>query len=470
MVAAPLIVSSLSWTVMTFVDRVFLRWVSGTAMSAAFSGSVVWFAVLCLPLGICAYGNTFVAQYFGEGRLRRIGPAVWQAVWVAVAFTPMMLAAIPLAPAIFQLASHGSETYQQEVTYLRILSLGSPAMLIAQALACFYSGRGKTRVVMFVDALFAGVNLGLDYVLIFGMGSIPAMGIAGAAWATVAAVWMKALVYALLVLQRRNREEFGTLKGLRVDRPLFARLLYFGGPSGLQMLLDVLGFTVFVLLVGRIGVIQSEATSMAFSISTLAFMPIFGLGLTASILVGQRLGENRDDLAARATWTTFALSIGYMLLISSLYVLTPDVFLMSFFAGDQASAGEKQQVRQLATQLLRFVAAYNLFDAALMIFVSAIKGAGDTRFVLLASLVMATLMSVVSWLCVEVFHVGVLGCWVLITLWVWILGVIFFFRFRQGKWRTMRVTERQDAAGSPPSPSQRDVDFSSVELGNLPPS
>ncbi|MEM8681263.1 MAG: MATE family efflux transporter, partial [Planctomycetota bacterium] len=86
-VAVPLVVSSLSWTVMTFCDRVFLKWVSGEAISAAFSASILWFLVISLPLGICAYTNTFVAQYFGDGQLRRIGPAAWQGVWAAISFT-----------------------------------------------------------------------------------------------------------------------------------------------------------------------------------------------------------------------------------------------------------------------------------------------------------------------------------------------------------------------------------------------
>src|SRR5262245_50472332 len=84
-VAAPLVVSSLSWTIMAFFDRMFLNWVSGSAMDASFTSSVAWFAILALPLGICAYANTFVAQYDGAGRPQRIGVVIWQAIWIATA-------------------------------------------------------------------------------------------------------------------------------------------------------------------------------------------------------------------------------------------------------------------------------------------------------------------------------------------------------------------------------------------------
>lgn len=444
-VAAPLVISSLSWTVMTFVDRMFLNWVSGTAMSAAFSGSMVWFVVLCLPLGICMYANTFVAQYFGSNQKQRIGLAVWQSVWIAVGFTPLMLAVIPFAPTIFGSAGHDAVALAIEIEYFQILCLGAPAMLIAQAAASFYSGRGETWVVMWVDAAAAILNLVLDYFWIFGYAGFPQWGVAGAAWATTLSLWIKACVYLLLPLQAAHRAEYGTLSGMRLDLELVRRMLYFGGPSGLQMVLDVVGFTVFVLLVGRLGAVPRDATTMAFSVSSVAFMPIWGLSSAVGILVGQHLGENRDQLAARVTYTGLQLAWIYMAGISALYVLTPGLFLHGFASAAAAGAAEPAAIYSLAVILLRFVAAYNLFDATFMTFVSAIKGAGDTVFVLRVSLALAALLAGLSYLSVEVWDVGIYGCWLLVTGWVWIAAVTFYLRFRHGKWRSMRVIERTAA-------------------------
>ncbi len=445
-VAAPLVISSLSWTIMTFVDRLLLNWVSGTAMSAAFSGSMVWFALMCLPMGLCMYANTFVAQYYGSGQPQRIGLAVWQAVWIAVGFTPLMLAAIPLAGPLFALADHGTEAYQFEVEYFQILCVGAPAMLIGQAAASFYSGRGETWVVMWVDTAAAVLNLVLDYLWIFGYAGFPAWGVAGAAWATSLSLWAKAVVYVLLPLTQENRRRYGTLSGLRLDVRLLGRMLYFGGPSGLQMLLDVVGFTVFILLIGRLGAFERDATTMAFSVSSVAFMPIWGLSNAVAILVGQHLGENRDQLAARVTYTGLWLAWGYMAGISALYLFAPGLFLHGFAADAAAASAQAAAVYPLAVTLLRFVAAYNLLDATFMIFVSAIKGAGDTVFVLRVSLVLAILLAGLSYASVEVWHLGVYGCWALVTGWVWIAAIAFYLRFRQGKWRSMRVIESPPAA------------------------
>lgn len=441
-VSLPLVISSLSWTVMTFVDRVFLKWESGEAMAAAFSASTLWFALLCLPLGVCMYCATFVSQYYGNQQPHRIGPVVWQGAWLSLMFSPLLMLAIPLAPALFALARHAPEVTALEIRYFQILCWGIPPILLAQALSSFYSGRGRTRIVMGVDAGVAVLNLVLDYLWIFGKGGFPAMGIDGAGWATVAALWVKALIYGLLVLQRQHRRDFFSHRIL-VEPSLLRRLLYYGAPSGFQLLIDVLGFTVFIMLVGRLGAVEAEASSMSFSISTLAFMPIWGFAQGVSILVGQHLGENRDDLSARATWTTLHIALAYMTFISLLYLLLPELFLAPFF-GTLASDGN--EVWNLSIQLLRFVAAYNLLDATLMIFASAIKGAGDTPFVLKISLLMATAMVTASWLVVEKLHLGIYGCWWLITLWVWALGIIFLLRFLQGKWRAMRVIEQPSEA------------------------
>ena len=438
-ISLPLVVSSLSWTVMTFMDRMMLKWESGAAMSAAFNANNLWFVVLCLPLGICMYCAAFVSQYFGNDQPRRIGPAVWQGVWVAALISPLLMLSIPLAPMIFAQAGHGSEIENLESTYFQILCFGIPGLLTAQAFSAFYAGRGKTGVVMCVDTFCAIVNLVLDYLWIFGYGGFPAMGISGAAWATVTALTLKAAIYMVLITRKAHREQYAT-GTIRLEWSLLRRLLFFGAPSGFQILVEVAGFTIFVMLVSGLGSVEAEATTMAFSVSTLAFMPIWGFAQATTILVGQRLGEDREDLASRATWTTLWIALSYMSLISALYLVTPDAFLFGFFSGSEPSQ-HQDQVRSLAIRLLQFVAAYNLLDAVLMIFVSAIKGAGDTRFVLAVSAIMASVLVACSWLGVEVWNFGVQECWAIITLWVWILGLTFFCRFQQGKWRSMRVIE-----------------------------
>ena len=142
LVSLPLVISSLSWTVMTFVDRIFLKWLSGDSMAAAFTASTVWFVLLCLPLGVCAYANTFVSQYFGDRPFPQVGLSVCQELWVGLLVSPLILAFNPWRPR----CSNGPDTIatfamKRYVTSRR--QLGAGGMLVSQAAAAAYSGRGE---------------------------------------------------------------------------------------------------------------------------------------------------------------------------------------------------------------------------------------------------------------------------------------------------------------------------------------
>jgi MATE family multidrug resistance protein len=374
---------------------------------------------------------------------------MWQANWLACGLGLVSLLLIPLAPVLFNLAGYTSGQSADDIHYFQILSLCGPALLISESSKTFYSGRGQTWVVMIVDAAIALLELGLNYAWIFGHFGFPEWGLAGAAWSTVVGMWLKAAVYVALPLQRKYRQQFGIVTGMCLDWELLRRMIYFGWPGGLQILLDVTGFTIFIFVLNGLGEVAKQASSLAFSISSLAFMPIYGMHIAVSILVGERLGENRDDLAARATFTTMQMAWLYMALISLMYALLPDLFLAGFYANGSAPTAQQAAVRDLAARLLLFVAGYNLLDATQMIFIGTLKGAGDTQFLLRVSLVLATLLGTFSYLSVEVWRLDVYGCWVLIVFWCLIAAATYFVRYRQGKWRQMRVIEQPAAMDEP---------------------
>jgi MATE family multidrug resistance protein len=443
-IAMPMVASTLSWTLMSFIDSAILYKVSPAAMSAGFTASVVWFAMLSLLWGVCTYTSTFVSQYHGDGQPERIGPSVWQGVWLAALFAPLALAAIPYAPRFFAL--HDAETAALETQFFRVLCWGAPGMLAAQAMEAFYSGRQRTWVVMCVDAIAVVVNLVLACVWVLGLGGIESWGMAGAAWATVAAQWSRSLMYGALMMRLANRRLYRTLD-VRPDASLLGRLVRFGGPSGVQMMLDVGGFAVFVQFVGKLGAVPMEATSLVFRVSHVAFMPVWGLGMATVVLVGQRLGEDRPDLARRAARTTLALGLGYMGFISTLFVAAPALFLQIYNV-EAAAAEEHAAVQALVVQLMWFVAAYNMFDATLIIFTSVLRGAGDTQFIMRVSLVAASVLVAATWLAVERLGAGVYSCWAIITVWIWLLAATYAIRYSQGKWQAMRVIEQTHRHGS----------------------
>jgi MATE family multidrug resistance protein len=295
---------------------------------------------------------------------------------------------------------------------------------------------------MWVNIFTTVVNLVLDYALIFGRWGFAELGILGAGIATVAAGAFSFFLFLVILAGANTNRTYHTLKGWRFDSELFVRLLRYGFPNGVQFFLEIAGFTGFVLVVGRLGTASLAATNIAFNINTLAFMPMIGFGIAISVLVGQYLGADKPLLAQTAAYSGFHLTLAYMIAIGMAYVLVPDIFVAPFaHNADPQSFGE---IYRYSIILLRFVAVYSIFDAMNIIFCSAIKGAGDTRYVMLVTVLLSVFVLIIPvYLVIEVLEFGLMLAWVLATAYVTLLGVIFYLRFLGGKWKSMRVIEQE---------------------------
>jgi MATE family multidrug resistance protein len=176
---------------------------------------------------------------------------------------------------------------------------------------------------------------------------------------------------------------------------------------------------------------------------------MMGFATATSTLVGRGIGESRPDLAARATWSSFQLTFTYMAIISALYVIMPRPFIAPF--GAKASPTEFVALSSMAVIMLRYVAVYSIFDGANLIFSAALKGAGDTVFVMFMTSSLSMLLMVLpTWLTLREGG-SIWTAWFWLSAFIIILAFCFLARFLQGRWRTMRVTEGHHAPLSPTS-------------------
>jgi multidrug resistance protein, MATE family len=442
--ALPLIVSQGFMTVQVFLDTVLLAWHDPREMTASFP-AVMWFWLVFGLLQVTAgYVSTFVAQYTGAGRPERVGPAVWQGIHFAVLAGLLFLLMIPAAPSLIAVGGHTRALQLLEVIYLRCLCFAALPMLVMAAVNGFFSGRGQTWTVLLIEAAGTSVNVALALVLIFGRAGFPELGISGAGWATVAGSWTSALVGLGLLLRPKYRARFNTLRGWRPERELFGRLMKYGGPAGMQVFLDVLVFHAFVQLVGRLGEAEAGATTLAVRLNMVAFLPMLGLGQAVSILVGQRLGADRPDLAERSAYTGLRWVFGYMFCVAAVYLLMPGV-LVAVFRGDH-DPESFAAVAAIVPTLLMCVAVYSLADSVNVTFSYALRGAGDTRFVSLLTFALAWPIMVVPTFVVVRSGSSIYWAWGFASAYILAMAVCFYFRFRSGRWKSMRVIEAAPAA------------------------
>jgi MATE family multidrug resistance protein len=437
--AFPLILSNSLLTFQLFIERIFLSQLSSAAVAAAMPAGLLYWTLISLPLNTANYATTFVAQYSGAARPERVGPSVWQALYFSVAVGLLFFCLYPLAGPLLDLGRHSPAVRQLEVTYFRCLCFAALPALLTASLNSFFAGRGDSWTVLVVDAAGLTTTATLAYAWIFGHWGLPAWGIAGAGWAIVVGSSVSTLVALALFLRSAYRERFQTLAGWRFEAALFQRLMRFGVPNGMLWMLDGLAFLAFLFLVGWLGDVELAATNITFNINMLAIIPMLGIGHAVSILVGQRLGQEKPELAARSAWTGFALAWLFITSVAVLYVTIPNVFLY-FFQNQEANW---EQIARLVPVLLRFVAVYSLFDSMNIIFSFTLRGAGDTRFVTVMALGLAwPLMVFPTWM-TWYFGWGLYWAWAFASAYVIALGLTFLLRVRTGKWKTMRVIETQ---------------------------
>jgi MATE family multidrug resistance protein len=437
--ALPLIVSQSFMTVQVFVDTVLLSWHDPLEMAASFP-AIMWYWLFFGVLQVTAgYTSTFVAQYTGANRPHRVGPAVWQGIHFAVVAGILFLVVAPLSPWLIALGGHSPEMQRLEAIYLKCLAFAALPMLVMGAVNGFFSGRGQTWTVLLIEGVGTAVNIALALLLIFGRWGFPEMGIEGAGWATVAGSWAAALFALALMLRKKYRAEFNTASGWKPERELFGRLMKYGGPAGMQVFLDVLVFHLFTQLVGRLGDAALGATTLTVRLNMIAFLPMMGLGQAICILVGQRLGENRPDLAEKSTYTGLKWSFGYMCLVAFIYVAIPGL-LLTVFEGSKDPA-LFAEIAKIVPGLLLCVAVFSLADAVNLSFAFALRGAGDTKYVTILTFALAWPLMVIPTALTVWLGGNVYWCWVFATAHIIGMSICFWFRFRGGKWKTMRVIE-----------------------------
>jgi MATE family multidrug resistance protein len=444
-IAYPLIMSTASMTIMHFVDRVFLSRYAQQAIAAAVPAGVASFTVICLFMGISGYTNAIVAQHYGAQDYEQCSLAVWQGVIFSLVSYLAILLFIPLGPTIFSWAGHSAEVRRLEIAYYTILMWGGLFVPLNSALASFFPVRGDTKTTMLAHILGNGVNVFLDYCLIFGRFGLPEMGIEGAALATVISSVVPVALLLSIFLKKYSHGPYRSRATIRFDKALFTKLLRFGAPAGIQFTLDIGAFTLFIMLVGRMGELELAVTNIALSINMLAFLPMIGISIATTTLVGQYIGKRDLSAAEKSTYSSLKIALLYMGSMGVLFILFPEQLLSLF----RSSKGETEQFLPMIAygrRILLLIAFYGFFDAMNIIFSGALKGAGDTRFTMWAAVIVAWLFFVPPiYMIVEVFKQGVLLAWGWATIYIIAIGTVFCLRFRSGKWKEIDLLARKEA-------------------------
>ncbi len=440
-VSLPLVLSMGATTVMEFTDRVFLGQYSLDALAAATPAGITSFLFSAFFLGVAGYVNVFIAQYTGAGDRSGIAASLWQGIYFSLFGTLFMALLALTAVPVFSMIGHAPKIQQLEIIYFRILCLGTGASIMGATLSSFYSGRGFTRTVMWINIAGTLLNIPLDYALINGAWGFPELGIKGAGIATVAAWIFIMLAFAILIFNKKNNRKFQIWNNRAFNPGLFLRLMKYGIPGGAQFFLEILAFTFFILIVGRIGTTELAVTNLVLSINGLCYMPMFGFSVGVSTLVGQAMGKQMPEDAVNTARSTAHIAMIYVGLLILLFIFFPAP-LIELFLPKTLDMQERYAIIRMGTVLLKFVALYLFFDSFVVVFTGVLKGAGDSQFIMWSMIGTGILFLFIPvWAGVQGFGMGLYFSWSCITLYLCILFIVIMFRYKSGKWKEIRIIE-----------------------------
>ena len=440
--AGPMIVTTISFTIMQFVDRFMVSRLGTDALAAILPAGMVSFLPGSFAIGVIVSVSTFVSQSLGRGAIKDCSSYCWQAIYMGLIYFLIVVAVMwPSASFIFKLMGQPDEIIGMEVVYFRIMLYAQVISVFIWCSSQFFMGIHRPIITMYAALCGQIVNVAANYVLIFGKFGFPPMGIAGAGWGTFIGVLVGAGIRMTLFLNGDINSKFECRRTTKIDFEKMKDLLKVGLPAGFELMTNVAFWGVVLFgLVGKFGKESLAATSAVFACTNVSVMPIVGIGSALTAAVGKAIGADRKHIAIKQTGICMKIALAYMGLIGLCFFVFRDP-IMKFWSSDV-------KVIEAGINLLICAAIYQCFYAARIIYSGSLRGAGDTVWLAGMSATGAiVILGLGGFLISEFFpQLGALGPWLGATLSVIAVGLANRWRFKSNRWQKIDLFKRRPAA------------------------
>lgn len=362
---------------MGLTDVIMVGRLGEEALAGVALGNAVFFFLSVAGMGVMMAVGPMVSQAHGAGRSEPIGRSVRQGFWLGLMLTiPCVVLLWSMAP-ILRAAGQPEETVVGAMSYLHAMKWGFLPFLWLMVLRGFVEGISRPWPVTIITLIGVGVNVTANSVLMYGKLGFPALGIAGTGWASTIVFWFLVLAliaYVRIVPTLRAYDVFGTIG--RPDPHYFRELFRIGWPIGVGLGIESGLFTFTALLMGRIGSTALAAHQVALQCAAFTFMVPLGVGIAASVRVGQAVGRGDRRGVRMAGATGVALASGFMVLSALCFWLFPHTIIGLFL---DVSAARNEAVVSLAVALLGIAAVFQVFDGIQVSAAGSLRGLKDTR-------------------------------------------------------------------------------------------
>jgi len=432
--ALPSVGENLLVTMVFLVDTLLIGWLKDPAALAAVSlGGMFLNIANQLFSAVSVSATALVAHAWGAEDYERARGLAAQAVVVAILCAVVAIAVLwPLATSLLVLMGASARAVALGAQYMRIILLTSLLGFPMIVLNGIMRGSGDTRTPLMLTLVMNIWHVLVAAALIFGPGPLPALGFSGAAWATASARLLGGILALCVVMSggRFLRVRWADL--LHWDAPVIGQMLRLSLPTAGESVVARFGFVLFMRIVSALGEVPLAAHQIAVNVESLSYMPGQGLSVASTTLVGQSLGAKKPDLAEESIRGTMRISLIVMGAVGVIFALFGPALAALF--------GSTPEVVALAGSAVRIGALEQLPIAVQMVIAGSLRGAGDMRTPLYATLLGTLFFRVpIVYLFAVVCGWGLDGVWLGTALDWMARAAVLYFLFRRGAWKQIRL-------------------------------
>ncbi len=424
--AWPITISTLSYSVMTLVDTLLVGRLGPAQLAGVGLGGVAAFTLLCFAFGLLRGAKTLVAQAVGASQHDEIGAYRGASLLYAAALGVLTVGAGQVVARLLPMISATPLAGDCARTYLSIRALGAPMALAYVALREVRYGQGDARLPMVSTVIANVVNIALASTFVY----VLKWGVAGCAWATVIAHTVEAGTLALW----QSREGF-SLGGTTMAH--LRSLWKVGLPTALQFTLEVGAFAMLAAMVSSMSETEMAAHQIALQVIHFSFLPAFAVAEAASVLAGQAVGADRDELVTMVSRWAMVVVAAYTASCTLVLAVGAPLIVAGFTSSAPLAA--------VAIRLLHVAAVFQVFDGANIVARGTLRGTGDVRYAAAIGVITSWVFTPpLTWLLGHRLHLGAFGGWLGLCGEIICGATILWWRLERRNWLPAARSSRED--------------------------
>ncbi|WP_339686411.1 MATE family efflux transporter [uncultured Nonlabens sp.] len=421
-IAVPIMVGQIAHLLVALADNIMVGELGAAQLAAVSLGNTLIFIALSVGIGFSFAITPLVAEADAQGDSDKVTSIFHLGFLMSFIMGVLLMLLMFLSEPILYMLDQPKEVVDLAIPYMRWVALSLIPLMMFQAVKQFIDGLSKTTYSMIASIVANIINVLLNYVFIYGKFGFPRLEVEGAAIGTfVARILMFLILTVLLFFNKQFKSYFYLLKNYSFG--VINKLFHLGLPTALQMLFEVSLFTAAIFLSGTLGTNSQAANQIALNLSALTFMVGVGLGVTATIRVGNQKGLGHFSDLKRIARSLFLLTFIFELVFAFCFLFFRNQLPFIYI--------DNIDVVELASKILIIAAFFQLSDGFQVVLLGALRGFQDVWIPTLICFIAYWIVGFpISFILSSYYDFGVQGIWMGLLVALSLSAVLMFLRYR----------------------------------------